>query len=228
MTDYVLVHGAWGGAFTWAPVAAGLRAAGHRVLAPDLPGLGERRGELHGGITLSDHVADVEAKIATAGFDRFVLAGHSYGGVVITALATRLGARIDALAYCDAFLPGDGQAWWDVVGDWEHRTFMASQRFTPGLVAPIFDGIPAHWRHPLLTLTEAVRFTGEEAKVPRHAYLYATGWQPTPFARFADAVRADPAWEYHEAPCGHDVMGEATAQTLDLLLSLSTSPASAA
>ena len=109
MTDYVLVHGAWGGAFTWKPVADGLRAAGHRVLAPDLPGLGERRGELHGGITLSDHVADVEAKIAQAGFERLVLAGHSYGGMVITALATQLGARIDALPIATRSCPATGK-----------------------------------------------------------------------------------------------------------------------
>lgn len=220
MTDYVLVHGAWGGAFTWAPVVERLEAAGHRALAPDLPGLGERRGELRPGMTLTDHVDDVAAKIEKAGFDRFVLAGHSYGGMVITALAARLGERIDALAYCDAFLPGDGEALWDIVGEWEHRKYIANQKDRPGLVSPIFEGAPKDWRHPLLTLTEPVRFTGEEAKVPRRLYLLASGWQPTPFRRFADAVRGDPAWQYHEAPCGHDVMGEATGQTADLLLSL--------
>ena len=49
--------------------------------------------------------------------------------------------------------------------DREHRTFIANQRIKPGLVSPIFDGLPEDWRHPLLTLTEAARFTGEEAKV---------------------------------------------------------------
>ena len=41
--------------------------------------------------------------------------------------------------------------------------------------------------HPLLTLLEAVRFTGEEAKIPRRAYVFATAWR-------ADAVpRASPS-----------------------------------
>jgi pimeloyl-ACP methyl ester carboxylesterase len=218
VSDFVLVHGAWGGAFTWATIPERLRDAGHRVIAPDLPGLGERRGELHGGITLTDHVDDLAERIAEAGFERFVLAGHSYGGMVITALATRLGARIDALVYVDGFLPGDGQSLWDITGDWEHERYIEGQKFTPGMVAPIVDGAPEDWRHPLLTLTEAVRFTGEEAKVPRRVYLFANAWEPTPFRRFADIVRADPAWDYHEAPCGHFVMSDAADQLTDLLL----------
>jgi pimeloyl-ACP methyl ester carboxylesterase len=218
MTDFVLVHGAWGGAFTWGSIAERLLSAGHRVLAPDLPGLGDRRGELHPGITLTDHVDDLAGKVAEAGFERFVLVGHSYGGMVITALAARLGARIDALVYVDAFLPADGQALWDIVGTWEHDAYIAGQRFTPGLVAPIFAGAPAEWRHPLLTLTEAVRLTGEEAKVPLHIYLFATGWQPTPFARFADAVKSDPAWQYHEVAASHDVMTDQPGQLLEVLI----------
>lgn len=218
MTDYVLVHGAWGGAFTWAPIVERLKAQGHRVLAPDLPGLGDRRGELHPGITLSDHVSDVAGHILASGFDRFVLAGHSYGGMVITALAAKLGARIDALVYVDAFLPRDGESLWDIVGPWEHDTYIANQRFTPGLVSPIFEGAPADWRHPLLTLTEAVRLTGEEARVGRKVYVFANAWSPSPFPRFAEAVKADPAWEYHEAASGHDVMGEQPGQLTGILL----------
>lgn len=218
MTDYVLVHGAWGGAFTWAPIVERLHAAGHRVLAPDLPGLGDRRRELHPGMTLSDHVSDVAGQVLAAGLDRFVLVGHSYGGMVITALAAKLGARIDALIYVDAFVPADGQALWDIVGPWEHDTYIANQRFTPGLVSPIFEGAPEDWRHPLLTLTEAVRLTGGEALAPRRIYVFANGWSPTPFTRFADAVKGDPAWEYHEAASSHDVMGEQPDQLAAILL----------
>ena len=216
MADYVLVHGAWGGAFTWGPVPGLLRAAGHRVIAPDLPGLGARAGELHGGITLSDHIAAVVEAIEGEGIGRFILAGHSYGGMVVTGVAARLGARIDALIYLDAFLPKDGESLWDITGDFEHRHYIDTQKFTPGLVAPIIPGPDT--RHPLLTLTEAVRFSGEEAKVRRHGYLFATGWEPTPFRRFADEVRAAPGWDYAEAPSGHDVMGEATEATMTMLL----------
>lgn len=219
VTDYVLVHGAWGGGWAFDRLAADLRAAGHRVLVARLTGLGERADELHPGITLATHIDDVCGQVEAAGFGRFVLAGHSWGGMIITGVATRLGARIGALVYLDAFLPQDGQSLWDTVGAFERGHYIDSQKFTPGLVAPL-PGLEHRrlGRHPLLTLVEAVRFTGEEAKIPRRVYVFATGWQPTPFAGFADRAKRDPAWEYHEADASHDVMGDQPEQVLHILL----------
>jgi len=225
MTDYVLVHGAWGGGHHYARLASELRDAGHRVVVAALTGLGERASELHPGITLTDHVDDVCTQIAEAGLDRFVLVGHSYGGMVITGVATRLGARIDTIVYLDAFLPGDGQSLWDIAGPYEHAWFIDSQKWTPGLVAPIgsvdFEPVPGQrGRHPLLTLTEGVRFTGEEAKIPRRVYVFATGWQPTPFARFSEQVQAEGGWEHHTSKSGHWVMTDQPEQVLAIMLGL--------
>jgi len=224
MTDYVLVHGAWGGGWSFDRTTADLRAAGHRVLVAELTGLGRRADKLNPAIDLSRHVADVCAQIAESGFERFVLAGHSYGGMVVTGVATRLGAAIDAMVYIDAFLPGDGQSLWDVTGEWEHTQYIDGQKDAPGLVRPLpgLERVPRLGRHPLLTLLEPVRFTGEEAKVQRRAYIFATGWKPTPFTRFAEAVRADPAWDYHEAAASHDVMGDQPQQLLEILLGAGT------
>ncbi|WJS98662.1 alpha/beta hydrolase [Novosphingobium humi] len=219
MTDYVLVHGAWAGGWSHQGLAEDLRAAGHRALVVELSGLGERRGELHPGITLSDHIDDVCAAVEEAGFDRFVLVGHSYGGMVITGTATRLGGRIDTIAYLDAFLPEDGQSLWDITSDYEHRHYIDTQKFTPGLVAPIIGEMGRKLsRHPLLTLVEGVRFTGEEAKIARRIYVLATGWKPSPFPKFAARVKDDTAWEYHEADCGHDVMNGQREQVVGILL----------
>lgn len=225
MADFVLVHGAWGSGHYYARLAGELREAGHRVLIAELTGLGVRQDRLHAGITLTDHVNDVCDQIAESGFDRFILGGHSYGGMVITGVATRLGARIDAIAYIDAFLPGDGESLWDVTGEFEHAWYIDSQKWTPGLVAPIgsldFEPVPGQLgRHPLLTLTEAVRFTGEEAKIPRRAYLFASDWQPTPFARFRDQTLGDPAWECHDSQASHFVMADQPEQLLQIMLGL--------
>lgn len=225
MADYVLVHGAWGGGHGYERLANELRAEGHRVLVAALTGLGVRSAELHPGITLSDHIDDVCDQIAEAGFERFILAGHSYGGMVTTGVATRLGARIDAIVYIDAFLPGDGQSLWDVTGEFEHAWYIDSQKFTPGLVAPIgsvdFEPVPGQiGRHPLLTLTEAVRYTGEEAKIPRRVYIFASDWQPTPFGRFRDQVRAEGGWDYHESKASHFVMADQPEQLLAIMRDL--------
>lgn len=219
MADFVLVHGAWGGGWAYDRLAAELRRAGHRVVVAQLKGLGNRRDELDPGITLADHVDDVCRQVAEAGFDRFVLAGHSYGGMVITGVAARLGARIDALVYIDAFLPGDGESLWDITGEFEHRHYIDSQKHTPGLVAPIMGELGERLgRHPLLTLLEAVRFTGEETKVARRVYIFATGWEPTPFRRFFEKVEDDAAWEVHTAASGHDVMADQPEQLLGIVL----------
>ena len=222
MTDYVLVHGAWGGGWTLAGLAADLEAHGHRVLVAALTGLGDRAAELSPAVDLSRHVADVIEQVEAAGFDRFVLAGHSYGGMVITGVATHLGSRIDALAYIDAFLPADGQSLWDITGEQDHQFYIDGQRDAPGLVAPLpfLPDEPRLGRHPLLTLIEPVRFTGEEAKVARRSYVFATNWAPTPFARFYDAVKDDPAWQTHRAEASHDVMSDQPRQLCELLLDL--------
>jgi pimeloyl-ACP methyl ester carboxylesterase len=228
MANFVLVHGAWGGGQTYGEVPDRLRAAGHQVVVCALRGLGSRQGELHPGITLSDHVDDVCAQVAEQGFERFILAGHSYGGMVITGVATRLGARIDAICYLDAFLPLDDQSLWDITGGFEHAWYIDSQRHTPGLVAPIgsvdFAPVPGQVGfHPLLTLLEAIPFTGEEAKIARRAYVFASAWEPTPFRQFADRVREDAAWEYHDAATDHFVMGGAPEQVAQILLGLAES-----
>lgn len=91
-------------------------------------------------------------------------------------------------------MPEDGQSLWDLTGEWEHEHYIASQKFTPGAVAPLPAlGSPLATPHPLLTMLEAVRFTGEEAQVPRPVNVFARSWQPTPFARFAERIAPDPA-----------------------------------
>lgn len=225
MADYVLVHGAWGGGHTYAEIPARLKAAGHRVLVVQLRGLGARHAELHPGIVLSDHVDDVCEQVGAAGFDRFILVGHSYGGMVITGVATRLGGWIDGICYLDAFLPGDGESLWDITGSYERSWYIDRQKFRPGLVPMIgkedFTPVPSVLGYqPLLTLLEAVRFTGEEQKIPRRAYVFATDYEPTPFPRFAEKVKDDPAWEYYESKASHMVMSDQPDQVMTILLGL--------
>jgi hypothetical protein len=61
--------------------------------------------------------------------------------------------------------------------------------------------------------------TGEEAKIARRVYIFASGWPHTPFTKFVPQVSADPAWEYHEFPCGHFVMEEQPERLREVMLS---------
>ena len=75
-------------------------------------------------------------------------------------------------------------------------------------------------RHPLLTLLEAVHYTGEEAKIPSRTYIFATDWEPTPFRRFSQQVQTDGGWAHHESKASHFVMADQPEQTAQILLGL--------
>lgn len=204
MATYVLVHGAWGGSYYFAPLVEALRRAGHAVFTPSLTGLGERAHLAHGGITLTDHIDDVTGVIDCERLSDIILVGHSYGGMVLTGVAASHGARIKALVYLDAFLPEDGQSLWDIADDAARKAYIDGQRDSPGLSQPFFPiGERRMSGHPLLTLLQPVRLSGGEGRIANRTYAYATGNAPTIFTKFRDRVAADPAWTLHELATGH-------------------------
>lgn len=204
MATYVLVHGAWGGSYTYTPLARKLRAAGHDVFVPSLTGLGERAHLAHGGITLTDHINDVIELIDCERLNDIVLVGHSYGGMVITGVSALRGARIRTLVYIDAFLPQDGDALWDIASDFERKAYIDGQRGSPGLCQPFFPvGERRVTGHPLLTLLQPVKLGGEEEKIGQRVYLYATNNTPTTFTKFRDRIVSEPGWTLHELATGH-------------------------
>ena len=114
MSTYVLVHGAWGGAWIWRRVLGPLRAAGHEVHAVTLTGDGERAHLRTPAIDLETHIGDVLGLIDAEELDDVVLVGHSYGGMLITGVADRLlarGSRVRQLIYVDAMVPLPGEGW---------------------------------------------------------------------------------------------------------------------
>jgi len=201
-------------------------SAGHDVFAPSLTGLGDRAHLLHPGIDLSLHIKDIATVIDYEGLKEFVLVGHSYGGMVITGVSTIYGARIKSLVYLDAFLPDDGQGLFDLQPKEGRENFINMQRETPGLVPPRFaqnnSAVPrALGSHPLLTLMEPVKLTGEEKKIRSKTYVLANGGQgPAGFQRFYDKVKAlnDSSWRLLTMPTGHGIQMEDPKGTAKLLL----------
>jgi pimeloyl-ACP methyl ester carboxylesterase len=87
VATFVLVHGGWQGGWSWRRVVPHLRAGGHEVYTPTLTGLGERAHLLGSVEGLDTHVHDVLGVIEYEEIEDAVLVGHSYGGVVTTAVA---------------------------------------------------------------------------------------------------------------------------------------------
>ena len=106
----VLVHGAGHGGWCWKMVREKLRADGFSVFTPTLTGLGERVHLRSPDVTLHTHILDIENVIAWEELDDVILVGHSYAGMIVTAICDRIKSRIGHVIYLDAALPKDGEA----------------------------------------------------------------------------------------------------------------------
>src|SRR5579859_7061683 len=111
MATFVIVHGAWGGAWSWNKfVVPMLRAAGQTVHPVTLTGLGERSHLASPEVSLDTHIQDVCNVLFYEDLTDVLLVGHSYGGNVITGVADRVPERLQQLVYLDAATPADGQS----------------------------------------------------------------------------------------------------------------------
>ncbi len=99
--DIVLVHGMSHGGWAWAPLAARLERAGHRVVAPDLPGHGRRAHE-RGRASVLAYARAVADAMIQAGLTDAVVVGHSMGGIVIPKVAELVEARVAHLVFLAA------------------------------------------------------------------------------------------------------------------------------
>lgn len=115
MTNYVLIGGAWIGAWAWRDVAERLRGQGHRVYPLSLTGLAERVHLAGPSVDLDTHITDVLNLFEFEDLTDVVLVGHSYAGTVITGVADRAPERLKALVYCDAGPLGNGQSMLDLM-----------------------------------------------------------------------------------------------------------------
>ena len=92
----VLVHGAFADASSWAGVIERLQQQGYTVIAPPNP--------LRGVAADSAYTASLLSQIDGP----VLLAGHSYGGAVITNAATSA-ANVAGLVFVAAFAPDEGE-----------------------------------------------------------------------------------------------------------------------
>jgi pimeloyl-ACP methyl ester carboxylesterase len=101
---FVLVPGAWLGAWCWRWVAAGLRATGVPVRAVDLLGVVD-----DGAFSFDRHV-DAVRRTVDCSSGPVVLVGHSYGGSVVTAATSGIASRTASVLFLDATAPRSGQS----------------------------------------------------------------------------------------------------------------------
>lgn len=112
MASFVLIHGAFHTGHCFDLVAERLRARGHGVAAPTLPGMGGNEAELRAATLEGWAHFTVEQCRATRALHGgpLVLAGHSRGGSVISRAVEIEPAAADHLGYICAVLTPAGEA----------------------------------------------------------------------------------------------------------------------
>jgi pimeloyl-ACP methyl ester carboxylesterase len=226
----VIVHGAWVGGWRWRGVADLLRDRGHHVFTPTLTGLGERAHLTSPAVNVSLHALDVANVIRFERLENLLLVGHSYGGMPISA-ATELVPEgvIGSLLYLDAFYPEDGQSLNDLVPGPPHLPPNPDEYLVPPPRANLV-GFNMHMdaaaraayeerRTPqsVHCFSEKVRLTGARDRIPKKAYVIATGYKNDTFAPIAKKLRRRPEWRVEEMPYTHDLMHVAMKETADMI-----------
>lgn len=231
MVDFVLVHGAWHGGWCWRHVVPLLRAAGHRAHAVTLTGLGERAHLMGPSIRLSTHVDDAVGLIQSEELDQIVLVGHSYGGMIITGVADRVGQRLAQLVYLDAVVPAPGESWssgHDAQIQASRRRIIAASGVLPppdpaayGLHGPDHDWVARRQTaQPGTLYDEPLWFDAKRIEsIPRTFIDCIAPALPTIDAS-RRRVRAEAGWRVIELVTGHDPMVSAPADVVRTLLQL--------
>jgi pimeloyl-ACP methyl ester carboxylesterase len=232
VTNFVLVHGTWGGGWYWRDVAERLRAKGHSVFAPTLSGLGERAHLMSRATDLDTHIADIAAVIVCERLRDVALVGTSYAGLVISGVADRMPQNIGALIYLNAALPTHGQCMLDTVPP-ERRAIVQKladeegegYRVPTSLV--LDTGIEDEARrrdflsrmspHPLPSLVQPIRLTGRYLDVPRKTYVLATKKISHRFAEYHAWAKRQPDWTASEIASHHYPMVTEPESTAALL-----------
>lgn len=130
----VLVHGWPSTWYEWRHVMP-LLSAGHRVIAPDLRGLGDSSRPL-AGYDKKTVAADLWQLLSgTLGLERWHLVGHDWGGPVAFALAAAHPEAIRTLAIVDVTIPGLGPDISQGGKRWHHAFHM-----TPDLPEALVQG----------------------------------------------------------------------------------------
>lgn len=105
---FILIHGAWQGAWAWDTIVPRLKAAGHDAIAIDLPGNG------HNPMTPAqvnlDRYADYVGAIVDATTGPIIMVGHSSGGTTAAQVCERKPDRIALAIFLAAFLLPDGMS----------------------------------------------------------------------------------------------------------------------
>ena len=114
-STFVLVHGAFLGAWSWEKVKDKLENLGHKVVSVDLPSHGNDKTNIK-DITMKSYT-DAVSKVINLEDGKVILVGHSFGGVTISQVAEYMPRKVKGLVYVSALLLPNNQSLLDATKD---------------------------------------------------------------------------------------------------------------
>ncbi|AHH15214.1 putative esterase, alpha/beta hydrolase family [Nocardia nova SH22a] len=235
MSTYLLIHGAWHSGQCWARVIPPLASAGHRVSTPTLTGYGDRRHLLGPEVGLDTHVDDIVDLIVAEDLTEVILVGHSYAGLVISAVANRIPDRIAHLVYLDAMVPQHGETAVDVLPVCQDLIDLARQSGTDWRIPPmaelpapaglfgVTDPTDLAWLRTMLSdqpvrcLQQSVSLDNPGTDAIPRTHIHCTAGEPARRPIPATQPNGAPARVW-ELPTGHDCMITMPRELTELLL----------
>ncbi|MEU4311868.1 alpha/beta hydrolase [Nocardia sp. NPDC024068] len=171
----VLVHGAFADASSWHPVIERLLADGHRVAAPPVAG----RSLAADADQIRAFVERIDGPV--------LLAGHSYGGAVITVAGTA--GNVIGLVYVSGYALEVGESLGQLQGGFPDSALAAHLVYTPAAAEPGGEPGTDVWVDP--AAFPEVFAAGLD---PRTAQALAVSQRPLSGAAFAEPAGAA-AWK---------------------------------
>jgi pimeloyl-ACP methyl ester carboxylesterase len=190
MSTFVLIHGAFHGAWCWDKLTPLLEQDGHEVVALDLPGHGEDQTAAV-EVTLEGY-ADRVVGALDALPGPVVLVGHSLSGTVISQVAERRPEKIDKLVYLCALLLPSGKSAIEASQEDSGSVILKNATVEPdqgriilseeGMKEALYHDCPEDFERarrlitpqPLAPLGTPVEVTGENFGSVRRTYVHTT------------------------------------------------------
>lgn len=173
MATYVLIGGAWIGAWAWKDVARELRSKGHDAYPLSLTGLGERVHLGSAETNLTTHIIDVVNLIEFEDLNDVVLVVHSYSGIVAPGVADRVPEKLAGIVYVDTAPLPNGFKMLDFnspEGQEELRKTVETSGEGWKMPVPSFDELAVSTSIAGLGEAERARFTAKATPHPFGTY----------------------------------------------------------
>jgi pimeloyl-ACP methyl ester carboxylesterase len=189
---FVLVPGAFCGAWYWRRVSDRLEKQGHKVYPLTLTGLADRSHLLSKDINLDTHITDIANVVERENLADMCLVAHSYGGYPASGALERIGNRVSSIVWVDALKPADGQSFHDEVPFQVEDG--AISRPAPKTTSAT-DPKDAAWAlskmtpHPIGTLLQPVKLSGAREKVAKKPTFACPNISWLPWTRHSGSAR---------------------------------------